>query len=544
MIPRAALVLLVGMLAGCAKVGAGAGSSPGEHSWTQPHVLRIADVAEPDTLNTVVGNEQVDVDLAMFWGGFLFNYNDRGEFVPELATEYPTTANGGISPDGRTITYHLRRGVKWQDGAPFTADDVLFTYRAIMNPLNNTPSRTGYDTVDRIAKRDDFTVVVHLKHVWAPFTASFLTLSGTAYAVLPAHLLAKYPDINRLPYNSKPVGTGPFIVEKWDRGSEIRMRANPGYWRGAPKLRAVIYKPIPDSNTILTQLRTHEVDMDYNAAVAQVDELRKIDGIVVDPVPFVAYAQFVFNLKNPVLADQRVREALVLALDRRAIVDKVTHGVHILGEGDQPPFMWSANPNIVATPYAPAKARLLFDQAGWSVDGDGIRVKDGKRLALTLAISNGSATQNATAVLAQRFWKDAGVEVTVKGYASSVFFATAGAGGILQTGKFDIGTLAWYNGVDPDNSTLFMCDQAPPAGQNTASYCNPALDRLERTALSTNDRAARAQAYRAIGAILAHDKPFVNLYFVRRLNVYSSDLKNYKPAHAATPFWNPWELDI
>ena len=501
-------------------------------------------LSEPDSLNVVIGNQQIDVDLSMFWAGYLLNYNDNNQFVPELATEEPTLRNGGIRSDGKTIVYHLRRGVRWQDGAPFDADDVIFSYRAIMNPKNNVNSRTGYDVIERIEKKDDYTIVVHLKHPWAPFVASFFTMSSTAYPVLPAHLLAKYPDINHVPYNEKPIGTGPFKVVEWQHGTLIRFVANRDYWRGPPKLQEIDYRPIPDANTVLTELRTHEEDMDFVASESQVGELRTIGGDEVQLVPFNAYVEYAFNLKNPILSDVRVRRALAAATDRKTIIDNVTHGVQLLGEGDQPSFLPWANSSIHPSPYDPAKAKRLLDEAGWRVGRDGIRSKDGKRLALAIATTTGSTTGAAVAVLLQRWWHDVGVEVSIRTYVAPLMFGGYAAGGIVQTGKYDVAFFSWYSGVDPDDSTLFMCDQFPPGGQNTYFFCDHRLDEAERIALSSYDPAVRKQAYDTIESILVSRRPFVTLWFVRRVNVYNSDLKNFKPAHAGVEIWNPWEIDI
>jgi peptide/nickel transport system substrate-binding protein len=197
--------------------------------WTRHGLLRIANLAEPDSLNPVVGNEQIDAELAMLWGGFLFNYNDRNEFVPELATELPSLQNGGVSKDGLAVTYHLRRGVTWQDGAPFDARDVVFTYRAIVDGRNNVPSTVGYELIRRLEVIDLHTIRVHLKHPWAPFVATFFNQSSQPYPLLPAHLLSKYPAINQVPFNAQPVGTGPFSVRRWQRGSKIVFEANPHY---------------------------------------------------------------------------------------------------------------------------------------------------------------------------------------------------------------------------------------------------------------------------------------------------------------------------
>jgi peptide/nickel transport system substrate-binding protein len=531
-------------LAACTKVETAPGPLPAGNPWTKHGVLRIAGLSEPDSLNPVVGNQQIDTDLSMFWAGYLFNWSDRNEFVPELATEIPTLENGGISKDGKTITYHLRRGVKWHDGAPFGAGDIIFTYRAIMNPRNNIPSRSGYDLIAALEKRDDATLVVHLKKPWAPFVSSFFTMSSTPYPILPEHVLGKEPNINRVAFNTQPVGTGPFIIDRWERGSKIVFRANPSYWRGKPKLERIEYETVPDENTILTEIRTHEADLQFNAATAQYPMLTGIEGVKVTLTPFTSYNQIAFNLRNPILSDVRVRRALAYATDSGALIAKVAHGVAMPADSDQPPFLWAHNERLKPYAHDPAAARALLDQAGWRPGPGGVRVKDGKRLTLTLASATGSATGKAVAVLLQSWWRDVGVDLQIKYYQTALYFATAGAGGIIQNGKYDVALFSWINGVDPDDSTQFMCDQFPPAGQNTNYWCNPEVDRAEAVALSSNDRTVRKKAYDRIQELMVEDVPFIPQWFSRRIDVFNSDLKNYRPAHAVTSFWNSWEWEI
>ena len=136
----------------------------------------------------------------------------EGRDVPILASVVPTLENGGIGRDGLTITYHLRRGVRWQDGAPFTSRDVQFSYRAIMNLKTNVATRHGYDVIARVDTPDAHTAVFRLKHPFAPAVHTFFAHSDAPYFILPAHLLEKYPDLNRVPFNTLPVGTGPFKI--------------------------------------------------------------------------------------------------------------------------------------------------------------------------------------------------------------------------------------------------------------------------------------------------------------------------------------------
>jgi peptide/nickel transport system substrate-binding protein len=535
-------LIAAAFFAGCTRVGTSNVATG--HAWTHHGLLRIVNIAEPDSLNPLVGNFQIDSDLAQLWGGYFFNYNDRNELVPELVTTVPTLANGGISRDNRTVTYHLRKGVLWQDGLPFGADDVIFSWHAVMNKRNNVPSTVGYELIDSIERKDAWTIAVHLKKAYAPFITTFFGPCSNPYVVLPAHLLAKFADLNRVPFNSQPVGTGPFVVERWQRGSKIVFRANPHYWRGPPKLNEIWYTPIPDENTVISLLASHEADLDFNAANVNYKQLSGIDGTRVTLTPFTQFAQLVLNLRSPQLSDVRVRQALWLALDVKALLRDVTHGVNIPGYTDQPAFSWAYNPNVAHYDYDPAKARGLLDAAGWKAGPDGIRLKDGKRLQLTLAGVQGSANGNAAAVIVQRNWHDVGVESLVKNYVSSLFFASYGAGGIIQSGKFDVAFDSWLNGVDPDDSTLWMCNQFPPNGENVYHFCDSRVDAAERVALGTNDRAVRKRAYDTIQAILAERVPVIIAWYSRRLAVANSDLKNYRPAHAVTSFWNCYEWNI
>lgn len=541
------------MLGSCTRVdaprtaanGGTAGVSGGQrHPWTKPGVLRIGSLSDPDSLNPLLSAFQVSTDLSMFWAGYLFNYSDANALVPELATQVPTLRNGGIGKDGLTITYHLRHGVQWQDGAPFDASDVVFTWYAVMNPNNNVQTRTGYDDITTIATPDRYTLVIRLKKPFAPFVDTFFTMGSTAYPVLPKHLLAQYPDINRAAYNSKPVGTGPFVVQEWHRGQTLRMIANPHYWRGAPKLRAVEYHVIPDENTLTTSMRTHELDFWYNASSTNYPAASKIEGTRAVLTPFTQYSQIGFNTTRPVLSDPRVRRALAFATDRKHLIDTVTYGVNILGEGDQPAFAWAHDPQLESIPFDPARARALLDADGWRPGPDGVRVKNGRRLHLVFATATGSAVGNRMTVLLQAAWRDIGVESEVKQYASALMFATYQTGGILQGGKFDVEFSSWLNGIDPDDATIIRCDQIPPHGQNIFRFCDPKLDAQERIALTSYDQTVRKRAYSQIQRTIVDQVPWLTMWFARRFDVVSDDVQGYKPAHAVTTFWNTWEYSI
>ncbi len=385
---------------------------------------------------------------------------------------------------------------------------------------------------------------MHLDRPYAPFVATFLTQGEIPIPVYPKHLLASYPDLNRVPFNSAPVGTGPFKVLVWHRGERIRMVANPDYWRGPPKLKEVDYEAVSDEQTIATELRTHEIDLWYNADVALYPSVKDIPGTRIFLTPFVWYSQVGFNTVRPPLDDVRVRRALAYATDRQSIINATSFGVNTLGDGDQPRGSWAYDAHVRGYHYDVARASELLDAAGWRRGPDGIRAKDGKRLSLALAITSGNVSNQRVAVLMQSQWRAAGIELIVKQYASSLMFATAGAGGIVQSGKMDLALTSWLNGVDPDDSMIVTCAARAPVAQNYYRFCDRAVDGYEDMALRSYDVAVRKSAYARVQQRVVDEAPFLTLWFDRFFNVASVDLHGFRPAHAVTAFWNTWEYDI
>ena len=519
-------------------------SGAGGNSWTHHGVLRIGTRQQPDTLMPIIGTQTIDTDLDMFWAGHLFDWSDRNEFVPELATDVPTLANGGIAKDGLTITYHLRRRVQWQDGAPFTADDVIFSWQQVMNPNNAVPSRLGYEDIRRIDKPDDHTIVIHLRRRFAPFVATFFTMSNTTYGIIPKHLLAGLHDLNRTEYATKPIGTGPFIVAEYDQGSSIRFVANPHYWRGPPKLKEIDFRFIGSDDTGATMIRTHDLDFYYRAAQSLAPSLHDIPGTRIVLSPFTRFTDIGFNAGVPALADVRVRKALAYGTDRAEIIAKVTHGVSMPADSDQPPYLWAYDANVTKYPYDVARANALFDAAGWRRGPGGMRSKNGQPLQLTMVSYTGSAVVTGVETLLQRRWHDLGVDVSIKNFPSDVLYEAKSAGGIEQNGHFDVVVEQWANGIDPDDSILFKCDLAPPHGWNIYHFCDRRLDAAEADALVQYDERRRKADYAIVQEAITDRLPILVMWFERDQHVVNTDLKNFKPAHASTPFWNTWEWEI
>jgi len=536
-----AVSIIAVAVAGCSKVQNG---PPGSSTSRAPGTVRIIGIGSIDSLIPQLSGNASAPDIAMFWGAWLFRVGAHGELVPELATEIPTLRNGGISPDGLTITYHLRKGVLWHDGAPFDARDVIFSWHAIMNPRNNVLTRTGYDRIASMTSPDPFTVVVRLKSRYAPAVATFFGPSLAPMCILPQHILGSLPDINRAVYNSKPIGTGPFVVDRYESQTVVVLKANPHYWRGAPKLNEVDFLVVPDPNTRALMMRTGEADLYYEPANNLVADLSHIPGVHTIDLSFNEFWYLAFNTRHPPLDDARVRRAIAMSVDRDYIIRSVVNGLGTPANSDQPSYSWAYDPSARAPGFDPAGASKLFDQAGWRLAPDGYRYKGGKRLTLTYVTSTGYGEGRRYAPVFQAEMKRAGIDASVKMFPTSLLFAAKNDGGIINNGKFDVAWTGWIGGVDPDDATLWSCDQAPPNGYNLSEFCDPRIDEQEKIALTSYDQDVRRRAYWRIGQLLNEDVPVDFIFWTHLHDAVRDELQDYVPAPTVSTFSNPWQWRI
>jgi len=514
------------------------------HSWTQAGVLRIAIATDIKTLNPLLNSDTADVFVDRLMFEPLVTADSKGNPLPMLAAQVPTQANGGISRDGRTITYHLRRGVRWTDGVPVTSRDVQWSWQAIMNPNNDVISRHGYDDVAAADTPNPLTLVVHLKRPFAPFVDTFFAESDQPYMVAPAHVLAAYPNINQLAFNSKPaVSDGPFKFAAWSRGDHISLTRNDGFFMGRPALDQVVVKTVPDEDTAINLLRTHAIDFIFQASIENYQTLRSVRDIRIVWVNVNGYSYVQFNVSRPLLADPRVRRAIAYAVDKSELVRTLAFGTQSVATTDIPNWMWAYNPQIRNYPHDPAEARALLREAGWSPGPDGIMRKDGEPLTLVIVTNNSSVTRRREALEVQAMLREAGIDSEIKSYPADVLFAPAGMGGILQLGKFDMSVSGWYAGVDPDDSTQFTCENFPPGGYNYSRYCDPQMQVAQRIALTRYDRASRKSAYDRIAELLMRDNPALFVYWLRQMEPVSVDFRGFDP-NPVVESWNAWQWSI
>jgi len=458
-------------------------------------------------------------------------------------TVIPTQRNGGISADGKTITWHLRHGVKWSDGVPFDSSDVTYTWRVAQDRSNDINVRDVWDRLSSITASDRYTVVFRLKQPYATFAVDYFDTQSNN-SILPKHIVGPGTNFNQSPYNALPVGIGPFRYTAFNRGATVEMEANPYYFRGLPKLHKIVYKMISDDNTDMTQLTTGELDLWDTVNGTMAASAKDLPGKAWSTRLSIYMSAIFFNTSKPQLRDPAVRRALRLATNRPLIFDKVVLRNGALTESVVP-RMAHGFIDLPVTKYDPAAAEAMLDAAGWKRGPNGARQKNGLTLTLDIAVPSGYGPSATLAALLQSDYSKIGLTVTIHNYASGTFFGPYSAGGILQTGKFDAALHSQslgpvYGNV---NGTL-TCDSIPPNGFNETRYCNKKVDRLNDAYLHSYDSAVQDKAAAELQRIVDNDAPLIMMYERAFLAVYDKRLTGYHPNSFSNWGSYPMGIDI
>jgi peptide/nickel transport system substrate-binding protein len=490
----------------------------------------MGETDEPDSLNLMFAHSSAADQIDGLLFTHLFRYDAQGNPVPDLALRFPTTRNGGISDGGKTITLHLRKGVQWSDGVAETAADWLFTYHAVMNPRNDVKSTYGWDVIASAAAPNPYTIVIHLKH---PSVAvlGILGMGGTAYPPLPAHLLAKLPDINRADFNDHPLSSGPFMLERWDHGSQLVFVPNPLYWRGQPKLDRIVWRVIPDTNSLLAALQTHEIDMWRTVDDQDVPRLAGISGIRVIHRTIANWRHLDMNTSRPGLWDVRVRKAIVDGVDWARLNATVYHGINLPAVSDIFPGSWAA-PVLPPYRYDPKAAQTLLRAAGYS---------PAHPLHLTISATNATKSNEAAEVVMQSQLHALGIELEIRNYPASMLFAQNGP---LYKGTYDLEWSIDTNAPDPDDAGYWNSAFIPPHGANTVWLRDAEVDRLSTEASSTFDRAVRKRLYQQESQRIRQLAPSVFFYWETGYYALGTEVKGFVPAAYEVDTWNAWEWSV
>ncbi len=389
-----------------------------------------------------------------------------------------------------------------------------------------------------------YTVVVHLKKPFSPFVNTFFAESDQPYDVVPAHVLARYHNVNQIPFDAQPsVSDGPFRFVRWQRGDRIVLDANPSFFHGPPALRRVVVKFVPNEDSAISLLATHDVDYIFQPSITTYPALRALPDARIAFVSVNGYDGIEANLSHPVLADVRVRTAIAAALDKAAITKDLTHDQSTIATEDLPNWIWAFDPSVRAVPFDPAAAKRLLAQAGWIAGPDGVARKDGHPLDLVLATDTASALKRSESLLVQAALRRIGIVVSVKYYPLAILYAPQGMGGIQHGGKFDLLSYSWYAGIDPDNSSQLTCNNFPPHGYNDTRYCSAAMDAAQAQALNHYDRPTRKAAYAKIEHLLSIDNPTIFFWWQRQPEALSVDFHGFDP-NPVVESWNAWQWSI
>jgi peptide/nickel transport system substrate-binding protein len=537
LVKAAAALALACIIAACAPANQ-------SRDTARPNVLRLALGADPPGLNPLVQDNANVTYLAPLIHGFLLRTDGAGRLIPDLATEVPTLQNHGISPDGRTITYHLQRRARWHDDVRFDARDVIFSYRAAMNPANAVPDRTGYDRVTAIRALDPYTVRVTLAQPFTPFLASFLTLGANdPYPLLPAHLLARERDLNRDAYAAAPVGLGPYKLARWERGQRLLLTADPNYFRGAPHIARIDFTFVPNVNSVAALWKTGQIDLTVARVQAGrqfLDAVRSVPGTHAVLEPHYEFDYLLFNTSHAPLDDVRVRRALIEAIDRGRIMRELDGDLYVPAETDRLPGQFAYDPTIGQPRYDPAASARRLDAAGWRLT-NGVRTKAGRPLELDLVGTTESPSTGRFNLFVQQDLAKLGIRTSIKSYNYNLIWASAAEGGINKAGRFDLEYSGWQPNSVADHSYLFRCDQRPPEGDNLARICDPAIEAAAKIELSAADPAREAAADRAMARRLIAQSYVLFLGFDREAVAYRDGLEGIEPSVTGMHLWNAWQ---
>ncbi len=530
--------------AGVGPVVGGSGASAGGSARPTDRLI-LGIQQEPDKLNPAINAMVYGTYIARTICPFLVNFDETMELVPYVIEHVPTVENGGISEDFLTYTYVLREGIRWHDGAPFTAEDVVFSTDVILDERHEIESRTGYDKIESVTATDERTVVVKLTEPYAPFVDTYFF----AFPIMPKHLLesAVGHEFSKAAWQRAPIGVGPYKFEEWQAGSHVTVVRNEDFFGGAPAIERITFRFIKDAQTMLVALEAGELDGYDNAAPDHVERLNALEGVTVSVTPALMWEHLDLNHEDPILADVRVRQAINLAVDREEIGREIYGGIWPAAYGDVRPDLRWWNPEVEKLVRLDRDAaRKLLEQAGWKAGDDGIREKDGARLTLSISTTAGRKQRELTEQVLRQHLRQVGIDLTIENHNATAFFAPYRSSGVLKTGKFQLGMYAWITSPDPNRAQLYHSSNMPDrGGQNHPRMRNARLDELLDRGLRTLGFAERKAIYDEIQVIIATEVPMVPLVWRADIDPMTTRLKGYKPNPTQTgDTWNTEEWTL
>ena len=478
--------------------------------------LGYGEYGRPSTLDPITSNEMVSLRITELVFNGLVGIDEKQEIVPELAERWE------VSPDGRIYTFALRKDVMWhpkegEESRPFTADDVLFTYSIMMHPKTITPLKVRYEFIEKVEKLGDHSVQFTLKRPILNALAKF------SFKVIPKHGPSNPLYLTREdPFVQHPIGTGPYILKAITTDREIVLVANENYFKGRPHISRFISKPFADQNIMTQALMFNAIDMVVLVNPRDIPELQGDKRFILQPYNALSYAFFGYNVRNPLLADKRVRKAFTYAVNRQEMLSSFFNGQGTIISGPFAPGSWAYNLDVQPLPFDPQKAIELLKEAGFTPGPDGVMQKDGKKLALSLKvpIEKESEAVKRVVLAFQNYLKNVGTTIKVEfkewqAWKESVFLEH----------DFDVIFASWVFDDSADISSLFHSAEIGSWKNNFGGYSNPEVDGLIVESKLTLDHEKRRTINRKLHAIIADEAPYTFLWALTNYSGYHNKLR-------------------
>ncbi|MDY6820060.1 MAG: peptide-binding protein [Deferribacterota bacterium] len=485
-------------------------------------VLIEGSIGDANNLIPILANDLTSHMIASMVYNGLLKYDKNLKLVGDLAKSWR------VSEDRKEITFTLKEDVKWHDGKPFTADDVIFTYNTIVDDNTPTPYDADFRKITKIEKINNYKIKVYYDEPYAPALASW------TMHILPKHLLEN-SDITKSYLQRKPVGTGPFKFSNWDAGSYIKLISNEDYFAKRPFLAGYILRIIPDQTSMFMELLNEKIDL-MNLTPIQytkqtnnsrfTDKFNKFKYLS-DTYTFVGY-----NLEKEIFKDKRVRQALSYATPKEKIISGVLLGLGKIATGPYKPGTTWYNENIKRYEYNIEKAKMLLDEAGYHYDKEeNIRKKGDNRLSFTIITNQGNENRKKVATILQESWEKIGVNIDIRVLEWATFINE-----YINKRNFDAVVLAWNIVPDPDIYDVWHSSRCKKGGLNFTCYKNKELDKLIEKGRKTFDTEERRAIYFKIQEILAEEQPYTFLYYPDALVGLHKRFHNVKPAPAGIKY--------
>jgi peptide/nickel transport system substrate-binding protein len=472
--------------------------------------VRVAIPGDP-IMNPLIGNDA----SAVPFNRAVFSALTRPD--PEDLQPTPDLAESWESSDDlRTWTFKLRSGLKWSDGQPLTADDVVFTIEEALREENGSPLRGGLLAVEEVTAVDDTTVEFRLSQPVAPFP----TIASYNVGIVPKHVLEGTDIPNNSEFNTKqPVSSGPFMIDRVVAGDSYTLKANPNYHFSKPGFDTLVFKVLGDVNAQIAQLRSGE--MDYVVIPpANVSAVENASNVKVEDTPYIGFYHLSFNYQHELFSDPAVRRALVTAIDRPQIIEAVMKGQATPGVTPLPPiFEWAFDDSLEAPPYDPDEAKRMLAEAGWTPGAGGILEKGGKRFAFRLDADSADPARQQSAVIAQQNFKAIGLDVELRVRPFPAYVPD------LVGGKYAAHVGFWVLPPDPDLTNYYT----PDGAYNTIHYDNAKVNELLARGRGTSDLEERATIYKELQSVWLEDPPGAILFYPRDVHALAENLEGVPP---------------